>query len=100
MKPWCMRRFKGGSELKGCLPVRRTIEALRGIQLSAVDWSRGSRMEGSNWELAFRIRVRHSSLSFSSDEESESESNTKCSSEGGGLRVRTMPFKGGWRSEY
>lgn len=32
-EPWCMRWVKGGSELKGCLPVRWRREALRWIQV-------------------------------------------------------------------
>lgn len=88
MKPWCMRRVSGGSELKGCFPVRRTMEALRSIHESEVPSSRGSNMEASTSELALRIRALSSSASFSSSLE-ESKSMEKGSD--------LLRFGGGWK---
>lgn len=75
MKPWCMSRGRGGSALKGCLPVNRIMEGFRSTQLSDVNSSLESRTEGSSSILPFFIGKMYSDTSFSSSSE-ESTSGT------------------------
>lgn len=74
MKPWCMSWANGASQLKGCFPVRRTMDGFRGTQLSDVASSLGSKIDGSSSLLPLRIKSKYSApgLSFwssSSEEE-------------------------------
>lgn len=108
MKPWCMRRVRGGSELKGCFPVRRTMVGFRSTHLSAVASSRESKIDGSNSPLPFCINFPYSSSFSSSLDESSTVTNgfSVCAPRSGdsdrflfgtGLKVRMTPLMVGSR---